>query len=397
MSHLAAATASSPSGHAIDGVAPRTTSAPQSPQELHELLRESRDLGVVLTANATKLDFGAAPSRYDLELNLSKLPRHLDHSPGDLVVRVSANTPLRELNAKLAMAGQRLSIDEVVPDSTVGGVVATALTGPLRYRFGAVRDLLIGTGYVRADGISGKAGGVVVKNVAGYDLSKLLCGSYGTLAVLTECIFRLHPVPARSRVLVAALPTKTALVAADAIAGGLADVTAIELNLVSGQAAELAILIEGSELGSGRRAADVAKLIGDNVEEVPSLPTWWATLPGSLVIKVAFASAFAAEVIEAIQRCVQSPRTIRGSIALGLCHVALDDTTSSEQLSTILSELRRALLPFEGSAQVLRGSGVQKADVDLFGLVAGLEIMGRIKAQFDPNHTLGPGRFVGTW
>jgi glycolate oxidase FAD binding subunit len=384
-------------GRAVDGVIPRATMAPESLGVLHELLRESRDLGIVITTNGTKLDFGAAPSRYDLEVDLSRLPRYLDHSPGDLVVRASANTPLRELNATLAAAGQRLSIDEVVTNSTVGGIVATALSGPLRYRFGAVRDLLIGVGYARADGTPGKAGGIVVKNVAGYDLSKLLCGSYGTLAVLTECIFRLHPLPARTRVLIATLSPDAAVTAAHAIASGIADVTAIEVNIAPGQLAELAVLIEGSTTGSAKRSTDVASIIGRDVHEHAALPTWWGTLPGSLVVKVAFASTFADDVIAAIQRCGGEGVTVRGSLALGLLSVALDDAITDEQLASILSALRDALLPFEGSVQVLRAQGAQKTGVDVFGPVPGLELMGRIKAQFDPKLTLGPGRFVGGW
>lgn len=381
----------------IDGVSPARVQAPASIVELQELLRASSELGVVVSGHGTKLDFGATPTRYDLGIDLTCLPEHIDHSPGDLVVRVSANTPMRELNTVLAGAGQRLSIDEVVADSTVGGVVATSLSGPLRYRFGAVRDLLIGVQFIRADGTAAKAGGIVAKNVAGYDLSKLLCGSFGTLAVLTECVFRLHPLPERQRVLTATLPIDDAATAARAIAGGVLDATAIEMNLQPDRMAELAVLIEGSSTGSLRRTGDLARLIGPNTTEAEGLPTWWGKLPGEVVLKVTFASAHAIEVVSRVLACLGDDALIRGSIALGMVHIGLAKEMPNDELSSVLATLRTALLPYEGAVQVLRAKGEQKVGVDLFGPVPGLDLMRRIKLQFDPQLTLGPGRFVGGW
>jgi glycolate oxidase FAD binding subunit len=381
----------------IGGIAPSHVEAPESIADLQELLRASQELGVVVSGHGTKLDFGATPSRYDLQIDLTRLPSLINHSPGDLVARVAANTPMRELAAVLGRAGQRLSIDEVVANSTVGGVVATALSGPLRFRFGAVRDLLIGVSYVRADGVAAKAGGIVVKNVAGYDLSKLLCGSFGTLAVLTECVFRLHPLPERQRVLTATLGPREAGATARAIAAGVQDPTSIEIDVKDDEAAELAVLVEGSAVGSQHRAHALLALLGESAREIDTLPPWWGELPGPVVIKVTFASSLGAEVVSEIQRCCGKEASIRGSIALGILNVGLVPETTSGELEGALTALRARLLAFGGGVQVLRASGEQKAGVDLFGPVSGLDLMERVKVQFDPKLMLGPGRFVGGW
>ncbi len=119
----------------------------------------------------------------------------LEHAAGDLVARVQAGATIGQLATVLASAGQQLALD-APEDATVGGVVATGTAGPRRFRYGAPRDLLIGMTVVRADGVIAHSGGKVVKNVAGYDLGKLFSGSQGTLGLITEATFRLHPRPA---------------------------------------------------------------------------------------------------------------------------------------------------------------------------------------------------------
>src|SRR3954451_1843548 len=130
-------------------------------------------------------------------LDTSALAGVVAHNPGDMTVAVRAGTPLRALQDELAPHGQHVSFDaaRVADGATVGGLVATADAGPSALVFGSLRDLVIGVTLVLADGSVARSGGHVIKNVAGYDLAKLVHGSYGTLAVIAEVVLRLHPVP----------------------------------------------------------------------------------------------------------------------------------------------------------------------------------------------------------
>jgi glycolate oxidase FAD binding subunit len=137
----------------------------------------------------------------DVVLSTAGLSRLVQHAQGDLTATVEAGLRLSTLQAELAGAGQRLSLDPP-GDPTLGALVATNAAGPLRHRYGAPRDLLLGVTVVLADGTVASSGGTVVKNVAGYDLGKLLCGSRGRLGLLVRLSVRLHPVPAASRTVV---------------------------------------------------------------------------------------------------------------------------------------------------------------------------------------------------
>lgn len=382
---------------AIDDIRPAATLRPTSSPELEAMLKDESKPGIVVTCNGSKLDFGGTPTRYERQLDLSAMPRQIAHSPGDLVVRVSSNTPLRELQGVLEASGQRLSLDEVVPNSSIGGVVSSALSGPLRHRFGGVRDLLLGCSFVRADGKAAKAGGIVVKNVAGYDLAKLLCGSYGTLVVLTECIFRLHPLPKSRHFLSARLSLAEAVRSVEAIASSTLDATAIEVNDVGREDVELAVLIEGSTLGAERRAGAARALIRGDVEIGENAPTWWGALPDATVLKIAFEPSSAPEVLRSTRQVIGASATVRGSIGLGLVTAGVASVLPAAELQAALAELRPHAARAGGSVQVLRARAEQKRGTDLFGPVAGLDLMARIKDQFDPEYRLGAGRFVGGW
>ena len=185
----------------VSGVRPGRVERPTSTAEVAEVMRAAAAAGesVVPTGAGTKLGWGNPPTSADILLDLSALDQVSEHASGDLIATAGAGTPLARLNEHVAAADQRLALDATVPGATVGGTLATNTSGPLRMYAGTMRDLLIGVTLVRADGVVAKAGGKVVKNVAGYDVGKLLVGSHGTLAVVTEATFRLHPVPRARR------------------------------------------------------------------------------------------------------------------------------------------------------------------------------------------------------
>ena len=174
------------------------------------------------------------------DLTTDGLDRVLEHEAGDLTATVEAGIRLSSLNARLEEAGQRLSLDPP-GDPTIGACIAADFSGPRRHRYGTMRDLVLGVTVVLADGTIANAGGKVVKNVAGYDLGKLLCGSRGTLALIGRVSLRLHPAPAAARTLV---------VGSDDPAGAWAALRRAQLEPSAVDVlhpGRLAVLFEGSE------------------------------------------------------------------------------------------------------------------------------------------------------
>ena len=183
---------------AVLGLVPARVVEPRSVEEAADALRSCAGdrLAVVFAGGGTDLALGAPPRRLDVLLRTGRMARVVEHLPADQVVTVEAGMPLAALARHLAAHGQRLALDPPFPGrTTAGGAVAANAFGPLRHRFGAPRDLVLGVTLVRADGAVVRGGGKVVKNVAGFDLPRLMVGSCGTLALLATVTFRLHPLP----------------------------------------------------------------------------------------------------------------------------------------------------------------------------------------------------------
>lgn len=183
----------------IHGFLPQAVARPRSLSELAELLAHttSEQAGTVVWGLGARQSQLPPAQPYHLALSLRSLRRVLRYEPADLTVTVEAGCTVAELETVLAERGQWLGCEPALPQrTTIGGLIAAAADGPLRARFGRVRDALIGVGFLQSDGTLVRAGGQVVKNVAGYDLMKLLVGSWGTLGVITEATFRLRPRPA---------------------------------------------------------------------------------------------------------------------------------------------------------------------------------------------------------
>ena len=299
-------------GDAVAGMMPRFAASPATIAEASELLRAAaaHDLAVVPRGGGSKLGWGAPPRRVDLIVDTSRLDRVLEHAAGDLVVRAQAGVTLAQLGEVLAGAGQQLALDPPpVPlavartrggsgagaaagseapsgangaapqwrSATIGGTLATGAAGPRRLRYGTPRDLLIGITVVRADGTVAHSGGKVVKNVAGYDLGKLFTGSFGTLGLIVEAVFRLHPRPASaSYVTVDCDGPDEAYRAVAAAAGSELAPSAIELDRPArGQPVRVAVLVEGDPDGTAERTGLMRALLGRGAATQPSAPGWW--------------------------------------------------------------------------------------------------------------------------
>ncbi|MGH8010470.1 MAG: FAD-binding oxidoreductase, partial [Candidatus Binatia bacterium] len=195
---------------AIDGREPQEVVFPESVAQVSQVLRVASEqrTAVAPVGHGAFLHLGNVARRYDLALSLQRLDRIIDYQPADMTVTVEAGMTLARLQTILGEQGQWLPVDPPLPEqATVGGLIATNLSGPARLSQGTIRDFLIGMKAVQSDGTIVKGGGRVVKNVAGYDLPKLYCGSFGTLGVIVEATFKVRPRPQAQGILSLAFPS----------------------------------------------------------------------------------------------------------------------------------------------------------------------------------------------
>ncbi|HEY7103037.1 MAG TPA: FAD-binding oxidoreductase [Mycobacteriales bacterium] len=391
-------------GDAVDRVPARFVAAPGSTAEAAAVVRiaAAEGLAVVARGAGTKLGWGTPPRRLDLIVDTRRLDRIVEHAAGDLVVIAQAGVPLAALGERLAGDRQRLAVDEVVPGTTIGGMLGTGVTGPRRLQAGAVRDLVLGVTMVRADGVVAKAGGKVVKNVAGYDLAKLVTGAYGTLGLVTEAAFRLHPVPPAAAYVSVRVPDAAGAYQAVQQALHAQFVpAAIELDRPeAGGPVEVAVLVEGTEAGVAARAEQAVGTLGDGAARIDR-PDWWGALPAgsdrSVLVKATTELTGTGRLLEGIDRAAAAAGTtaaVRGSGGVGVLHAALPGTDPAA-VAAFVKALRDAAPAWQGSVVVLAAPPPVRSEVDSWGPVSGLDLMRRVKEQFDPDALLAPGRFVG--
>jgi glycolate oxidase FAD binding subunit len=325
------------------------------------------------------MHWGAPPDTCDLLVDTRGMGRIVEHAAGDLVVKTEAGLALDDLRGVLAGAGQQLALDLLPPGGTVGGVLATGVAGPRRLLYGSARDLLIGITVVRADGVVAHAGGKVVKNVAGYDLGKLFTGSYGTLGLIVEAAFRLHPLPrAAAYVSATAVGPGQALEMAQALLHSTLVPAAIEVD--GPGPITVAALFEGVPDGVAPRAEAARSLIGGRIGDAP--PGWWGRLPDGEVL--AEVRALPTALPDLFAELPDGRARIRGSAGRGVWHVTLPLDGVDETLARLRSH---------GTAVVL--SAPAGARLDRWGPIPALPLMRRVKDQFDPGHRLAPGRLAG--
>jgi glycolate oxidase FAD binding subunit len=378
--------------------------APASTGEAAAVMRVAaeHELAVVARGGGSRLGWGIPASRCDLVVDMSRMSGVLEHAAGDLVARVQAGTRMGDVAAVLAGAGQEIVLD-VPDDASVGGIVASGLAGPRRLRYGTPRDLLIGITIVRADGTIAKSGGKVVKNVAGYDLGKLFAGSAGTLGLITEATFRLHPLPAARAFVTAeyvAVPVAGDAVAAAANSQLVA--SAVELYRAAPDGPMLVgVLLEGSVDGVEARSARMADLLG-KAEVAADPPEWWPGAPragaGETLIRVSFWVAALARVLDAIEAAAANTGVspvIAGSAGAGVLYLRVGPPSAATAEFT--GALRAAVAGERGAVAVLAAPAVVRRELigrgGMSGMVPGLALMRAVKDQFDPGHRMAPGRF----
>ena len=387
---------------AIHGVPARYVATTTSTDGTAELLRVAarHALRVVARGAGSKQDWGLPPEAVDLVVDTTALSGIVEHAAGDLVAVVRAGTRMSDLQAGLATAGQHLALDTPLAAATLGGTVATNTSGPRRLLHGTMRDLLIGITFVRADGVVAKAGGKVVKNVAGYDFGKLLVGSHGTLGVITEVALRLHPLPrARQAVSVQTPDGAAAAEAALRVVRSQLVPSAVEIDQPADAGGTVAVLVEGVEAGVADRVGGVLDLLGP-AADAGEAPEWFGRYPfrtGDVGLKITTTSTGLGPVLTAARDTGHRhgvPVAVRGS-AVGVLYSALPADVEPPTAGRVVDDLRRSAAEHGGSVVVLTAPPPIRDALDVWGPVPGLDLMRRLKEQLDPDRRLAPGRFVG--
>ncbi|WP_416671086.1 FAD-binding oxidoreductase [Egbenema bharatensis] len=389
---------------------------PQTEAELAEVIACARSnrWRLLICGSGSKLHWGGLAEGIQLVVSTARLDRLIEHAAGDMTMTAEAGMKLADLQNILAKSGQFLAIDPAYPESaTLGGIVATADTGTLRQRYGGIRDLLIGLSIVRTDGKVAKAGGRVVKNVAGYDLMKLFTGSYGTLGVISQVTFRVYPLPPASRsVVLTGEAEKIAQVTATLLASGLSP-SAIELlapvttaALDRGEGMGLAVRFQGIEV-SVEKQADYVLQMGQALmleagvlKEQDEAALWqqlqeqMGTRPKEVEItcKIGVLPSNAVGMLEQVSTL--APLLMTGMIhaASGLGLLRFRSTLPSD----VLNQMRDRCQVQGGFLTIREAPVAFKQSIDVWGYPGNaMELMRGIKHQFDPEKLFSPGRFVG--
>ena len=392
---------------AVDGLPPQMVIEPGSPEEIACVLKTATGTGlrVIPRGGGTKMDWGNPPGSCDLIVSTRRLNRIVEHAWGDMTATVEAGCTFGQWQQTLAEHGQRAALDPLWPDrATVGGILATNDSGPLRTRFGSLRDLIIGITLALPDGTLAKSGGKVVKNVAGYDLPKLATGSLGTLGIITQAIFRLHPVAPESRSLSFSMQDSRAMNAVVlAVLDSTLVPTGVQIRMGNDSLPEVDVRFEGTAAGCEAQIEQTLRIFSsaDRIESPTDV--WnareklWSGAQPCVVCKISLVPtdirAFCDKINAVSERLHLSWQLVAQAIGVGL--LRLEGTDAAALLST-LRELRERLESGGGSLAVLRGPLEVKRMADVWGSAGdALPLMRNIKAQFDPARMLNPGRFMG--
>jgi glycolate oxidase FAD binding subunit len=373
--------------------------SPATFQEAAAELAETAAAGetVRIRGGGTKFGWGATAQEASIELNTTSLDRILEHNAGDFTAIVQAGVPLARVQDALASEQQMLALDPPLGahsrKATIGGVFATADSGPLRHRYGAPRDLILGVTVALSDGTIARAGGKVIKNVAGYDLGKLFTGSFGTLGVILSVCVRLHPLPiCHASALGAAEDPALLSDAAKALSAAPLELEALDVAWRIGRGGILA-RCAGAE--APRRAQRIAKLMREHgltgVDVTDDDAALWARQRagqrsrGRVLVRIAARPHELAGVLGASD---QAGGTLVGRAALGTSYVEVEPDAVERLLGALPASARTVFLDAPGE---LRES------LDSWGALDPtlLELMRRVKARFDPAYACNPGLFVG--
>lgn len=419
----------------VGGVQPQFVVEPATEIDLAKILKLANDasLAMIPRGGGTKLAWGNSPRRADVVLSTARLNAIVEHAHSDLTVTVEAGCTIKLLAETLARHNQRLALDALWPSgATVGGILATNDSGALRLRFGSLRDLVIGVTLALPDGTIAKSGGKVVKNVAGYDLPKLVTGALGTLGVITQATFRLHPTPKKARtVSCVARDAREAQRVFLRIQDSKLAHSALQIRFVESTQPQIDVLFEATEAGCVAQAEQLKKLLAQAALTEPGPAVWEArqelyshatahlaetgrtlrnsgqdsaapvhdgaggSLSSSALAKISVLPTQIAGAYETIVSIAATNQirfnTVMQATGLGTIYFA----GQQSDIAVTLTGLRAKIEAIGGSLVIAHRADGMPA-LDAWGNAGDvLPLMREVKRQFDPKSTLNPGRFVG--
>lgn len=404
----------------IDGLGPLPLVRPESVEELGELIRQAAANGTALYAvgGQTHLSLGNPPTKVGQAVDLRGLNRIIDFPARDMTVTVQAGITIAELHKALAKENLRLPID--VPQSeraTLGGILAANISGPRRYGFGTLRDQVIGISAVNDEGREFKAGGRVVKNVAGYDICKLLVGSLGTLGIITQATLRLRPLPEHHALVTLGCestelePLLTALHESRTrpVAIELLNTAAAEVVLAAAERGEnsppwkVLVGYEGNFDAVGWQVQQLVKEVGtrDRLHghvDAPAEPIWGGLIElaawreAELTMKAAMLPSTVAQFCDAVRG---GDVVLRAHAGNGIVTGQWPGGLVCADAVSIVNEWRELAAAGQGSVVVTKAPSAWKSAFDIWGPAPNdAWLMRDIKAKFDPLGIFNPGRFL---
>ncbi len=381
----------------ILGVAPKVILSPAHVDQISAILAfaSAENLAVIPRGAGTQMTIGSAPQRADILLDLSRLNAIVAYEPGDMTITAQAGASIESIQRAAAEYRQFLAIDPDAADSaTIGGIAAVGVNGTRRMKYGGVYDQILGAQFVLADGSIARAGGRIVKNVAGYDIARLLCGSLGTLAIITEMTFRLQPKPPFTRWI--GVPTSS-LEAARAV------VQLIRASQLSPSAIEVlpavdgfvtALLFEYTAAAIQEQVAALRQLLGKEYG------AWYIAKPVFSLPKATFSlriSAPPSQTFPILQKTLAAAEGMNISWVAHAGYGAIECSaaTDPEAILQMVGRLR-PICEAAGGALVVSGDGLSALPtLDPWGTVGSAPLMRSVKSYYDPKSILNPGRFVG--
>ena len=393
------------SGDAVEGIVPRFVAEPASAEEVSETVAwaASEKLSLLTRGAGTKMAWGPPVESIDVLLSTSRLNKVVAHRHGDLTATVEAGATIADVNRTLGQHRQWIPLDPYSGDrATIGGIVATNDSGPRRHRYGAPRDLIIGIDFARGDGRLAKGGGIVVKNVAGYDLPRLLTGSFGSLGVIVSATFKLYPLTVASRTLVVELKDRQELgLLAGKILGSHLTPTALEFQIPP---LRLMVRFESIEASVEQQSVNAIKLITDagfngRVASRDEENDLWARhgrpVADATGVKVSTLPTELPAALTLIDKLAGGANyTAAGRAGLGVFVLQLTGTREIQK--TVITGLRESLPAGRGSAVLMSGSRDLRKELPVWGPIGdALPLMKAVKHQFDPNQVLNVGRGPG--